>query len=171
MSHIYRGSASIEEVKNFTGGKDIVVAYAKNQDNPREIGYDYWYDIKHPDTGETLKAVKGYCNPNNTNQCYYAEYRDEQGRSWHYLDARSYPDPELRGDKSIQQQISEDASEYKKKKFFAESDTDKNSKGSTETHRKFFDEDSKNESQNNNEDQTTAQPSKQNNPNNNYNGQ
>lgn len=141
MSHIYRGSASVEEIKNFIGEKDVVVAYAKNQDNPREIGYDYWYDIKHPDTGETLKAVKGYCNPNNTRQCYYAEYQDKNGHSWHYLDSRSYPDPELRGSKSIQEQINEDQSEYKRRQFFeSESADEKSRQASTDAHKSFFEE-------------------------------
>lgn len=115
MSHIIDGRASESEISNFIGGKPVVAAYAKNKDNPNEYYYEYWSSIRHPETGEKLQAVKGYCNPNDFNQCYYAEYRDDAGNAYHYLDSRYYHVPELRGNKSISQQQSEDAAELERK--------------------------------------------------------
>lgn len=144
MSHIIDGYASESEISSFIGGKPVVAAYAKNKDNPNEYYYEYWSSIRHPETGEKLQAVKGYCNPNDFNQCYYAEYRDDAGNSYHYLDSRYYHDPELRGNKSISQQQSEDAAELERKlytrkheEFFEKSSGEDTSKIS-EKHQAFF---------------------------------
>ncbi len=135
MSHIIDGYASESEISSFIGGNPVVAAYAKNKDNPNEYYYEYWSSIKHPETGERLQAVKGYCNPNDFNQCYYAEYRDAEGNSYHYLDSRYYHDPELCGNKSISQQQSEDAAEWKEN-FLLESTKNSLRNHRAKTHQK-----------------------------------
>lgn len=145
MSHIIYGKASENEISNFIGEKPVVSAYAKNQGKPDAYYYEYWSNIRHPETGETLQAVKGYCNPDNLYQCYYAEYRDNAGNYYHYLDSRYYHDTELRGTKSISQQQLEDAAELerklnsqKHKEFFEESSSVSETR-LTEVHQNFFD--------------------------------
>lgn len=126
MSNIFSGRASEDEVRMFVGGRPMVTVYAKNKDNPNEDGdYPFWGDIKHPDTGHILRAVKGYCAPSSygleERPCYYAEYRDEQGASYYYMDSRHYFQPELKGELSIAQQISQDQDAAKLK--FAKKDS------------------------------------------------
>lgn len=143
MSNIFRGCYSAEEVQDFLGGKEIAIAYAKDRDNPRANGYDFWNDIKHPETGETLRATKGYCNPNNMYQCYYAEYQGSDGGYYHYIDSRYCDDVRLRGTQSIQEQQYEDKQELQNKvksqrhsDFFTRDDT--NDSSETSSHRRFF---------------------------------
>lgn len=114
MNNIFKGSATESEISAFVG-KDVITAYAKNIDNPTEIGYPYWDSVTHPETGERLQAVKGYCNPNNTNECYYAEYRDSNGGAWHYVDTSYVRNNPLLDSKTIQDQINEDAAIYKQR--------------------------------------------------------
>ena len=47
--------------------------------------------------------------------CYYAEYRDEIGNSYYYLDSRFFYKSEFRGTLSISEQQFEDAQELKQK--------------------------------------------------------
>lgn len=144
MSNIINGSASEREISNFIGGKPVATAYAKNQDNPNAYYYEFWSNIRHPETGEKLQAVKGYCNPNNFYECYYAEYRDDVGNSYHYLDSRYYHDSDFRGTKSIRQQQSEDAAELEKNldsqkhKNFFEQSSDAEQIQSDDKHQTFF---------------------------------
>lgn len=143
MSYIYSGSSSVEDVENFLGGKKITVAYAKDQDNPNANYYEFWADIKHPETGEKLRATKGYCNPDNMYQCYYAEYQGEDGRYYHYIDSRYYHDAQWRGTKSINQQQYEDKQELRVKEasqrhsdFFSQEGSKENIGRSS--HKDFF---------------------------------
>ena len=143
MSNIFLCFYSAEEVQDFLGGKEIAIAYAKDSDNPRANGYDFWNDIKHPETGETLRATKGYCNPNNMYQCYYAEYQGADGGYYHYIDSRYCDDVRLRGTQSIQEQQYEDKQELQNKvksqrhsDFFTRDDTKDSSE--TSSHRRFF---------------------------------
>ena len=144
MSKIINGSASESEISSFIGGKPVAIAYAKNQDNPHAYYYEFWSNIRHPETGETLQAVKGYCNPNNFYECYYAEYRDDAGNFYHYLDSRYYHDPDFCGTKSIRQQQSEDAAELERKldsqkhKDFFEQSSDLEQTQSSDRHQTFF---------------------------------
>ena len=121
MSNIFSGSATEEEIKSFIGGRPLVSIYAKDKDNPNVDGdYPFWSNIKHPETGKTLRAVKGYCEPTKTSYlgerlCYYAEYRDEAGGSYYYLDSRYFCKPEFRGTQSITEQQYEDRQELKHK--------------------------------------------------------
>lgn len=176
MSHIIDGRASESEISSFIGGKPVVAAYAKNKDNPNEYYYEYWSSIRHPETGEKLQAVKGYCNPNDFNQCYYAEYRDDSGNSYHYLDSRYYHDAELRGNKSISQQQSEDAAELerkldsKKHENFFEQSSDSDAKKTSEEHQAFF-ENTENSSRTNEVASTSEESNTQSNSNGNINSQ
>lgn len=142
MSNIYKGSLEERDVSYLLGGKDIVVAYAKNQDNPGEIYYEHWININHPDTGERLCATKGYCNPKNTYECYYAEYRGEND-TYHYVDLRYSENPSFKGTKSISEQQYEDRqllegrSQEKRESFFSEKTKDIGDR--TNVHKEFFD--------------------------------
>lgn len=179
MSNIINGSASESEISSFIGGKPIAAAYAKNQDNPNAYYYEFWSNIRHPDTGETLKAVKGYCNPNNFNECYYAEYRDDAGNPYHYLDSRYYHDPELRGNKSIRQQQSEDAAELERKldsqkhKDFFEQSSNVEQSQSSDRHQTFFENKESENTNGSTEGDSNAQDSShtKSNGNGNFNGQ
>ncbi len=142
MSHIFSGSASENEVRNFIGGRETVIAYAKEQDSAKTNYYEFWSDIVHPETGERLTATKGYCNPNDMNQCYYAEYIGEDGRNYYYLDSR-YFHGTPRGTKSISEQQNEDRQEWKSKcesqkhqDFFASERRRESS--SEQGHKQFF---------------------------------
>ena len=121
MSNIFSGSATEEEIKSFIGGRPLVSIYAKDKDNPNVDGdYPFWSNIKHPETGKTLRAVKGYCEPTKTSYlgerlCYYAEYRDEEGKPYYYLDSRYFCKSEFRGTQSIFEQQLEDKQELKLK--------------------------------------------------------
>lgn len=179
MSNIINGSASESEISNFIGGKPVAAAYAKNQDNPHAYYYEFWSNIRHPETGEKLQAVKGYCNPNNFYECYYAEYRDDAGNSYHYLDSRYYHDPDFRGTKSIRQQQSEDAAELERKldnqkhKDFFEQSSDAEQSQSSDKHQTFFENNesvNKNRSGETNPNSDDTYSTKTNN-NGNYNGQ
>lgn len=126
MSNIFSGSATEEEIKSFIGGRPLVSIYAKDKDNPNVDGdYPFWSSIRHPETGKLLRAVKGYCEPTKTSYlgdrlCYYAEYKDEVGNPYYYLDSRYFCKSEFRGSQSIAEQQFEDKQELKQK--FANSD-------------------------------------------------
>lgn len=161
MSNIFRGSFSTEEVQEFLGGREIAVAYAKDRDKPRENGYDFWNDIKHPETGETLRATKGYCNPNNMYQCYYAEYQGADGEYYHYIDSRYCDNVSLRGTQSIQEQQYEDKQELQNKvnsqkhsDFFTRDNVKDNSE--TNSHRSFFESTTSSNSAEENKDTTVS---------------
>lgn len=121
MSNIFSGSATEEEIKLFIGGRPLVSIYVKNKDNTDgEDDYPFCSSIRHPETGKALRAVKGYCEPANTSYsdvrlCYYAEYRDEIGNSYYYLDSRYFCKPELSGTQSISEQQYGDNQELKRK--------------------------------------------------------
>lgn len=135
MSYLTKGSFSEEEVKEVIG-KDVMTAYAKYKDNPNQNYYPFWDSIKNPENGETLEAVKGYVNPNDARQCYYAEYKDSKNNYYYYFDSRAFSNPEFRGDLSIDDQMSKDNEELKNNieqkhsKFFT--DENNNSESNTQ---------------------------------------
>lgn len=110
MSNIYEGRADVREANEFFG-KDLDVIYAKDRDNPQKPCYPHWDSTVHPETGEKLTAVKGYCDPRDHNKCYYAEYRDKEGNSYYYIDTT---EKEAHG-KTIGSQLREDRTEYEAK--------------------------------------------------------
>lgn len=122
--NIFRGSASVEEIRDFIGGRPIIVAYAKDQGGALGTYYDFGHSIIHSETGKKLYPVKGYCDPKNTYTCYYAEFRDDVGRSYHYLDSRYYKDPAFKGTSSIADQIREDEAEWRRRNGMSDSDGD-----------------------------------------------
>lgn len=149
MSYIQNGSCSVSDVKDFIGGKEITVAYAKDKDNLNVKCYDFWSSIRHPETGEVLHATKGYCNPENLDVCYYAEYLGADGSSYYYLDSRYYREIHLRENKSISSQQDADSRELEDKEsskkhsdFFKKDDKGKEQSG--ENNRKEFFESSGN---------------------------
>ncbi len=119
MSNIFRGSATEDEIKAFIGGRSLVSIYAKNKDTPNLDGdYPFWSDIRHPETGRTLHAVKGYCEPVGSagnRLCYYAEYSDENGVPYYYVDSRFFYQRSMRGTQSIAEQQEEDRQELRQK--------------------------------------------------------
>ena len=83
--------------------------------------YDYWSNIKHPVTGETLHAVRGYVGESHNNDgCYYAEYVDEKGNYYSYVHQFPVRDEEgklLVEEKNIGQQQYEDKQIREKSNF------------------------------------------------------
>lgn len=112
--NINSGSYEKHELEEYMG-KSMITAYTKDQDNPNKPLNEHWADIRHPQTGEKLYSQKAYCNPNNTRDTYYAEYRSESGRSYHYINEKALPSNVRSSDaKDINEQIYEDAQEYRK---------------------------------------------------------
>ena len=121
MSNIFSGSATEEEIKLFIGGRPIISMLAGDKsDSKMDNVYPFGYNINHPETGKKLYAVKGYCAPEQRLRtkellCYYAEYMDEDGNLYYYLDSRFFCKAEFRGTKSIWEQQCEDNQELKRK--------------------------------------------------------
>lgn len=120
MSNISRGSLSMDELKEYISAP-LTTIYAKYKDNMKVDGdYEFWENIIHPETGESLRAVKGYCDQYGSalnRKCHYAEYQDDKGNSYYYLDTKSTRIglPEYR--KDIRTQINEDRQEYEDKVY------------------------------------------------------
>ncbi len=112
--NIQRGFASPEEVKRLIGNRPITVVHAKYVDDPKRDGdYPFWEDIRHPDTGKILHAVKGYCEPSGRDRtCYYAEYSDGKGNSYYYFDSRYYYSNSGIEGQSIAEQLKEDKNSF-----------------------------------------------------------
>lgn len=113
MSNIFNGYATIEEIEALSGEK-LTEVYAKyKNDMNRDGDYDFWESINHPETGERLSAVKGYCEASGSAMnrgCYYAEYRDSKGSSYYYMDLEGGKDKTS----SIKAQLDDDKKEYEK---------------------------------------------------------
>ncbi|MBO5261410.1 MAG: hypothetical protein J6B45_00010 [Clostridia bacterium] len=122
MSNITGGYATIEEIEEMTLSKGKLSAvYAKNASNAQKDGdYAFSDNIIHPQTGEVLKAVKGYCTNGSAFErpCYYAEYEGKSG-TYYYLDQTKYKGF-ASNPMTIYEQIEEDRQEYLEK--FAERD-------------------------------------------------
>lgn len=117
MSNIMRGSASVEEVEELTSSKGrLSVVYAKDAYNINKDGdYAFSDNIYHPDTGEVLTPVKGYCTNGSAfaRPCYYAEYEGKSGK-YYYFDETKYC-KSLPNARTIKEQIEEDHNEYLEK--------------------------------------------------------
>lgn len=122
MSNIMRGDATLEEIESITSSKGkLMVVYAKDSFNINKDGdYDFSDNIVHPDTGEILTAVKGYCTSGTAFErpCYYAEYEGKNGR-YYYFDQTKY-NRAMPNAMTIREQIDEDREIYLDK--FAERD-------------------------------------------------
>lgn len=133
MANITRGSASIEEIEDMTFSKGrLTTVYAKYSFDARKDGdYAFSDSIRHPDTGEVLKPVKGYCTDGSSfgRPCYYAEYEGESG-TYYYFDQTKY-NRSLPGAMTIRQQLDEDREAYKEK-FAKNSSAEEDYRGETD---------------------------------------
>lgn len=112
--NITKGCYSKEALSSYMG-KEMCEAYTRNQDNPNEPLNEHWENIRHPQTGETLYSEKSYCNPKDTTQTYYAQYTDNKGNRYHYVNEKALPSNVRQADaKSINEQLYEDRQEYLK---------------------------------------------------------
>ena len=124
MVNINRGSFLISEVEeyiqlkssNFFTNKKLEVVNVDSTafNNGTSRDYPHCMPIKHPETGEILKPVRGYMglNERGTDRCYYAEYQDSKGRAYSYI--YQFAEYNLNAGKTcpkknIAQQLSEDA--------------------------------------------------------------
>lgn len=138
MVNIMKGSYSEYDVREALGGRPVVAAYAKEQDGPKGVYYSFGDSIRHPETGEKLTATMGYCNPNNTYECYYAEYKDSAGQHYYYFDTNYMPAGLGIDKKSISQQQHEDREYLKHKEFFEKKEKPDNNEITEKKHESFF---------------------------------
>ena len=114
MANITKGYATIEEIESLTSSQGrLTTVYAKYASDARKDGdYAFSDSIRHPDTGEVLKPVKGYCTGGSSfgRPCYYAEYQGKSG-TYYYFDQTKY-NKSLQGAMTIREQIDEDKQEY-----------------------------------------------------------
>lgn len=75
----------------------ISIAYAKDANNTSKMYHELSDAIRHPRTGEMLKAVKGYyiSNVNGQEECIYAEYVDSRGFVYSYAKSKCSGDSVL----------------------------------------------------------------------------
>ena len=132
MVNITRGSASIEEIEEMTSSKGrLTTVYAKYSSDARKDGdYAFSDSIRHPDTGELLKPVKGYCTSGSSfgRPCYYAEYEGKSG-TYYYFDQTKYYGS-LPNAMTIREQLDEDRSSYLKN--FSNKDSEEDYQGKTD---------------------------------------
>lgn len=73
---------------NFQTNKklEVVNVNSTSFNNGTSRDYPFCMPIKHPETGETLRPVKGYMglNEKGDDRCYYAEYQDKKGTTYSY---------------------------------------------------------------------------------------
>lgn len=84
MYWINNGTYTEKEVREAFGANhqlDVVKVREFNEGKGRD--YEYWESITHPETGEKLYATQGFMD-HNSNECYYAEYRSDNGRYYNY---------------------------------------------------------------------------------------
>ena len=99
---------------------EVVNVNSTSFNNGTGRDYQFGHTIKHPETGETLKPVKGYVGLNESGQdrCYYAEYQDSKGVIYSYTFKFPCFDRESKTStpkKTISQQLSEDAKTLEEK--------------------------------------------------------
>lgn len=138
MVNIMDGSYSEYDIKEFLGGRPVVAAYAKDQNGAKGVYYPFGDSIRHPETGEKLTATMGYCNPSDTYECYYAEYKDSSGRYYHYIDTNYMPSGLGIDKKSISQQQREDREALKHKEFFEKRERQNKTETTEAKHESFF---------------------------------
>ena len=123
MINIDRGSFSLEDVEEyikmnsdnpFTRMKlEVVNVHSTAFNNGTGRDYQHCSVIKHPETGEDLRPIRGYIGFDESRQdrCYYAEYQDDKGRTYSYTFKFPYFDKGTRTmvpKKTISKQLSED---------------------------------------------------------------
>ncbi len=74
---------SKEEVEQFFGKKMNVVLRREHVINKGMDFSDFADGISHPQTGEHLRAIKGYAD--NNGKFYYVEYENKQGEKYCYI--------------------------------------------------------------------------------------
>lgn len=108
--YISEGEYSKDEVEALFGTR---LATGYNRDTG--VLNEHWSSIRHPQTYEKLESVCCYCNPENTRDTYYAEFRGESGKTYHYLNENHLPahlkEGKTTADKDIYEQIREDHEE------------------------------------------------------------
>lgn len=91
---LQRGKYSISEVEDYVSANslnrdrlEVVKVNSSAFNNGTSRDYPFWSNINHPETGELLKATKGYMgvDANGQDRCYYAEYEDLKGNSYCYV--------------------------------------------------------------------------------------
>ena len=122
MVNIDRDSFTVYDVQDYIKDKtnnfqmnrplEVVNVNSTSFNNGTGRDYPYWKDIKHPETGEILKAVKGYMGHDELgrDRCYYAEFQDSKGKTYSYsYQFAAYRDGrQIMPTKSIKQKMAED---------------------------------------------------------------
>lgn len=123
MINISNESYTLEDVKDYIRNcshstyiddrLEAVSVTSKDFYNGVSRDYPFCHSIKHPETGETLKPVKGYMGQNErgSDRCYYAEYTDSKGNPYSYIFQFSIYDKDgnlLVAQKTIERQMFED---------------------------------------------------------------
>ena len=120
---LQKGRYSVFEVEDYISMHlnrseklEVVNVNSTEFNNGTSRDYQFWSNINHPETGELLKATKGYMGVDSYGQdrCYYAEYQDANGKSYCYV--YQFPIYNDAGEvlcqkKSIEQQQREDIEE------------------------------------------------------------
>lgn len=130
MINIDNGSYSLDEVEsyiksnsdNFLTNKklEVVNVHSTNFNNGVGRDYEHCMPIKHPETGEELRPIRGYVGLDELRQdrCYYAEYQDKKGRVYSYTYKFPYFDRyagKTIPSKTISQQLKEDLKSLEEK--------------------------------------------------------
>ena len=91
---LQKGRYSVFEVEDYISMHlnrseklEVVNVNSTEFNNGTSRDYQFWSNINHPETGELLKATKGYMGVDSYGQdrCYYAEYQDANGNSYCYV--------------------------------------------------------------------------------------
>lgn len=122
MSNIDKFGYSVYDVQdyiksntdNFQMNKplEVVNVNSTSFNNGTSRDYPFWQDILNPETGEKLRAVKGYVGHDELgrDRCYYAEFADKNGKTYSYTyQFAMYKDGvKLLDTKSIKSKMAED---------------------------------------------------------------
>ena len=123
MVNISSEKYSLEDVKDYVkncshspyidNNLESVSVNSKDFYNGTSRDYPFCHSIKHPETGETLRPVKGYMGQNErgNDRCYYAEYADSKGNPYSYIFQFSIYDKDgnlIVPKKTIERQMFED---------------------------------------------------------------
>lgn len=154
MACINKGSCSVDEVvdyiKTFSNNQNpeltVVKVNSAEFNNGTSVDYPHCHSINHPETGEKLFPRKGYMGMDESgrnDRCYYAEYYDNNGKSYYY----SYQYPmydvntgrEMAPRLDISKQLSKDKLELERNQF-AENMTENNEINDVSSEKAMFED-------------------------------
>ena len=106
--NINNGRYSPSQVEE-TFGQQVDIVNISEFNEGKGPDYAYWDSITHPETGETLRATRGYLGKQD-NECYYAEYQNGQGKYYNYtrgMSGKSISEQQLDDKKLRDKSVSE----------------------------------------------------------------